>query len=260
MSTRGPTGTGGRATYTLSHDVVRIIASYAVRTPRDLARLSRISRVWRVSLEKGVNALVVGHHVLDEEDALGGHVCDSFACIHVAAPSRQLRAAVYAYRRAFEALSITHVTRDALVSALQYAQQLRVLTIQVVSMDRVCVRAIADVVRRSPRLVHIALPMCDLDSTAAAILVDALLHRTHPTQLQTLDLSHNLIGDMGFQALADALLHGTHLAQLETLDLGNNWLSPVGMHALAGALLRGTHLTQLRVLDGSRSMLRDPIS
>lgn len=60
------------------------------------------------------------------------------------------------------------------------------------------------------------------------------------TQLKTLILYTNRIGDTGMDALALALP-----AQLETLDLGSNIFEEIGANALASALPR---LTQLKVL------------
>ncbi|NXI45154.1 DRC5 protein, partial [Galbula dea] len=79
-----------------------------------------------------------------------------------------------------------------------------------------------------------------VDDEKTRLLVRNLLD--HPCLLE-LNLSHNLIGDKGAQALGKLLQH----SRLETLDLCNNQIHPLGAQALAQALAENSTLTSLNL-------------
>ena len=75
------------------------------------------------------------------------------------------------------------------------------------------------------------------------IPLEAIYLCRHPSisEIETLDLRKNTIGDLGLEAIAES----KYLLNLRTLDLRNNQITRVGMESLA----RSTTLKNLREID-----------
>uniref|UniRef100_A0A8B9E3J9 T-complex-associated-testis-expressed 1 n=1 Tax=Anser cygnoides TaxID=8845 RepID=A0A8B9E3J9_ANSCY len=99
---------------------------------------------------------------------------------------------------------------------------------------------LADAVKKCHKLKVFKLTRSNVDDDKTRLLVRSLLD--HPSLVE-LNLSHNLIGDTGTQAVGKLI----NRSRLETLDLCNNKIHHAGAQALAQALAQNCTLTSLNL-------------
>uniref|UniRef100_A0A8B9SWU8 T-complex-associated-testis-expressed 1 n=1 Tax=Anas platyrhynchos TaxID=8839 RepID=A0A8B9SWU8_ANAPL len=99
---------------------------------------------------------------------------------------------------------------------------------------------LAGAVKKCHKLKVFKLTRSNVDDDKTKLLVRSLLD--HPALVE-LNLSHNLIGDTGAQAVGKLI----NRSKLETLDLCNNKIHQAGAQALAQALAQNCILTSLNL-------------
>ena len=133
---------------------------------------------------------------------------------------------------------------DALSSCLQNFSELQSLSLRWLILSDSGAKDLVKGLSSCSKLQKLHLTRCRIGATT-------LYSCLYCTQLNQLDLSHNLIGDDGAEALA-ANLH--HCTQLKNIDLSNNKIGGDGAKALAANFY---HCTQLHELDFSNNGIGD---